>query len=68
MLMYPKLYLQVGSTKLPNLLTQILFPNLCKWNYLFGNLPFYKIQVNNFMARDELSGAILNSKTFFSFH
>ena len=21
-------------------------PNLCKRNYLFGNLPFYKIQVN----------------------
>ena len=32
-------------------------PNLCKWNYLYGNLPFYKIQVNHFMARDESSGA-----------
>ena len=32
-----------------------------------GNLPFYKIQVNRFMARDELSGAMLNSKTFLSF-
>ena len=32
-------------------------PNLCKWNYLYGNLPFYKIQVNRFMARDESSGA-----------
>ena len=26
-------------------------------NYLYGNLPFYKIQVNLFMARDESSGA-----------
>ena len=25
-------------------------PNLCKRNYLYGNLPFYKIQVNHFMA------------------
>ena len=33
------------------------FPNLYKWNYLYGNLPFYKIQVNRFMARDESSGA-----------
>ena len=31
-------------------------PNLCKQNYLYGNLPFYKIQVNHFMARDESSG------------
>ena len=32
-------------------------PNLCKWNHLYGDLPFYKIQVNRFMARDESSGA-----------
>ena len=32
-------------------------PNLCKWNYLYGNLPFYKIQVNRFMAQDDSSGA-----------
>ena len=31
-------------------------PNLCKRNYLYGNLPFYKIQVNRFMAWDESSG------------
>ena len=43
-------------------------PNLCKQNYLYGNLPFYKIQVNRFMAWDELSGAILSFKTFLSFH
>ena len=39
-------------------------PNLCKWNYLYGNLPFYKIQVNHFMAWDELTAAILSFKTF----
>ena len=48
--------------------TYSLFPNLCKRNYLFGNLPFHKIQVNRFMAGDELSGAILNFKRFPSFH
>ena len=32
-------------------------PNLCKRNYLYGNLSFYKIQVNRFMAWDESSGA-----------
>ena len=33
------------------------FPNLCKQNYLYCNLSFYKIQVNHFVAQDELSGA-----------
>ena len=32
------------------------FPNLCKRNYLYGNLSFYKIQVNHFMAQDEQFG------------
>ena len=32
-------------------------PNLYKWNYLYDDLPFYKIQVNNFMAQDEPFGA-----------
>ena len=31
--------------------------NLCKWNYLYGDLPFFKIQVNHFMAQDKPSGA-----------
>ena len=31
-------------------------PNLCKWNYLHCTLPFYKFQVNHFIARDDLSG------------
>ena len=32
-------------------------PNLCKQNYLYGNLSFYKIQVNRFLAQDESSDA-----------
>ena len=32
-------------------------PNLCKQNYLYGDLPFFKIQVNHFMAQDEPFGA-----------
>ena len=31
----------------------ICFPNLCKQNYFYGNLSFYKIQVNHFMAQDK---------------
>ena len=31
--------------------------NLCKWNYLYGALPFFKIQVNSFMAQDKPFGA-----------
>ena len=60
---YPKLCLQVGSaswlrTYLTNqyVIFRYCFPNLCKWNYLYGNLSFFKIQVNHFMARDESSG------------
>ena len=30
--------------------------NLCKWNYLYGDLPFFKIQVNPFMAQDKPFG------------
>ena len=60
---YPKLCLQVSSTYWLTYLTnqyvilRYCSPNLCKQNYLYGNLPFYKIQVNCFMARDDLSGA-----------
>ena len=71
----PKLCLQVDSAKwLRTCLTnqhaivRYCSPNLCKRNYLHGNLPFYKIQVNHFMSWDELSGAILSFKTFLSFH
>ena len=31
--------------------------NLCKWNYLYGDLPFFTIQVNHFMAQDKPFGA-----------
>ena len=61
---YPKLCLQVGSTSwlrtyLTNqyVILRYCSPNLCKRNYLYGDLPFYKIQVNRFMAWDESSGA-----------
>jgi len=58
------------------------FPNLCKQNYLYGNLSFYNIQVNHFVAQDESvwcqdypkmhlmgegPGAILSFNTFLSF-
>ena len=61
---YPRLCLQVGSAKwlrtyLTNqyVILRYCSPNLCKQNYLYGNLPFYEIQVNHFMAWDESSGA-----------
>ena len=61
---YPKLSLQVGSAKwlriyLTNqyVILRYCSPNLYKQNYLYGNLPFYKIQVNYFMAQDEPFGA-----------
>ena len=31
--------------------------SLCKWNYLYGALPFFKLQVNPFMAQDKPFGA-----------
>ena len=31
--------------------------NLCKGHYLYGALPFFKIQVNPFMAQNEPFGA-----------
>ena len=31
--------------------------NLCKRHYLYGALPFFKIQVNPFIAQDEPFGA-----------
>ena len=82
---YPKLWLQVGSTSwlkiyLTNLYVIFKYcsPNLCKWNYLYGDLLFFKIQVNHFMAQDEPFGGkmhlmgegpagILSFKTFLSF-
>ena len=63
MLMYPRLYLQVGSTKWPGIVP-LTYVN----ETIAGILPFYKIQVSRFMAWDEISGAILNFMTFLSFH
>ena len=61
---YPKLCLQISSvswlrTYLTNQYVKLRYcsPNLCKRNYLYGNLSFYKIQVNHFMAQDEPFGA-----------
>ena len=66
---YPKLCLQVSSafwlrTYLTNQYVILTYcsPNLSKQNYLYGNLPFYKIQVNRFTAWDESSGAKIISK------
>ena len=74
MLMYPRLCLQVCYAKwlrtyLTNqyVILRYCSPNLCRQNYLYGNVSFYKIQINCFMAWDELSGAILSFKTFLSF-
>ena len=60
---YLKLCLQVGCTSwlrtyLTNqyVILRYCSPNLCKWNYLYGDLPFFKIQVNHFMAPDEHFG------------
>ena len=61
---YPKLCLQVGSasqlrTYLTNqyVILRYCSPNLCKLNHLHDGLPFFKIQVNRFMAQDKLFGA-----------
>ena len=61
---YPKLCLQVSSafwlrTYLTNhyVILRYCSSNLCKWNYLYGALPFFKIQVNPFMAQDTPFGA-----------
>ena len=61
---YPKLCLQVCSTswlrtylKIQYVIFRYCYPNLCKQNYLYGDLPFFKIQANPFMAQDEPFGA-----------
>ena len=69
---YSKLCLQVGSvswlrTYLTNqyVILRYCSPNLCKQNYLYGDLPFFKIQVNHFMAQDEPVGAKIIPKCIF---
>ena len=78
---YPKLLSSSSASWLRTYLTnqyvilRYSSPNLCKRNYLYGGLPFFKIQVNYFMDQDypkmhlmgEGPGAILNYKTFLSF-
>ena len=69
---YCILCLQVGSPKGSELAWQtcilysyivlLLFVN--ETIYLYGNLPFFKIHVNCFMARDDSPGAILSFETF----
>ena len=46
--LYPKLCLQVGSASGPKtyltnqyVILRYCSPNLCKWNYLYGGLPFF---------------------------
>ena len=46
--LYPKLCLQVGSASWPRtyltnqyVILRYCSPNLCKWNYLYGGLPFF---------------------------
>ena len=46
-----------GVTKSRTWLSNWTELNLCKRNYLYSNLSFYKIQVNHFMAQDEPFGA-----------
>ena len=67
MLMYPRLSLQSAKWLRTYLTSQYVIlrycsPNLCKRNYLYGNLPFYKIQINHFMAWDESSGVRIITK------
>ena len=66
---YPKLCLQLGSTFWLRafLLNQYVIlrycsSNLCKWKYLYGDLPFFKIQVNHFMAQGESFAAKITPK------
>ena len=62
--LYPKHCLQVGSASWPKtyltnqyVILRYCSPSLRKQNYLYGDLPFYKIQVNHFMAQDKPFGA-----------
>ena len=60
---YPKLLSSSSASWLRTYLTnqyvilRYCCSDLCKQNYLYGNLSFYKIQVNHFMAQDEPFGA-----------
>ena len=66
---YPKLC-QFGSafwlrTYLTNqyVILRYCSSNLCKLNYLYGDLRFFKIQVNHFTAQDKPFGAKIIPKS-----
>ena len=67
---YSRLCLQVGSPKDSELTWQtsmlysynILLISVNETIYLYGNLPFFKIYVNRFMAWDDSPGAKIISK------
>ena len=60
---YPRLCLQVGwpkdseSTWQTSMLYIVLLNYVNETIYLYRNLPFFKIHVNRFMARDDSPGA-----------
>ena len=67
---YPRLCFQVGSPKgsEPTWQTSMLYSYIVllicvsETIYLYGNLPFFKIHVNHFMAPDDSVGANVISK------
>ena len=67
---YPRLCLQVGSPKGSEVTWQtsmlysyiVLLIYVDETIYLYGNLPFFKIHVSRFMARDDSPGAKIISK------
>ena len=67
---YPRLCLQVGSCKGSELTGQtsmlysyiVLLICVNETIHLCGNLPFFKVYVNRFMARDDSPGANVISK------
>ena len=61
---YHKFCLQVGSAKWLRIyltkqyvILRYCSSSLCKLNYFYGDLPFFKIQINQFMTQDEPFGA-----------
>ena len=68
----PNSCLQVGSASWPKtyltnqyIILRYWSPNLGKRNYLYGDRPFFKIQVIHFMAQDEPFGAKITPKCIF---
>ena len=67
---YPRLFLQVVLPKTQNCLDKpicfthadVFFSYVNETMYLLGNLPFFKIHVNHFMAQDDSPCANVISK------